>query len=117
MEMVMERVSANEAGAYMASHKSWGSAIRIADAELAGLKMASKEEAIVTVQVSWYEPQTQELRNTTLRQTWRDLKGGWLLTAEARVDGDVGLLGEPRPATAPEAPHRNAQFETVHLAD
>ncbi len=115
MEMVMEHVSANEASAYLASHKAWGSSIRIADVELAGLRMASKDEAIITVAVSWYEPSTQELRNTILRQTWKDLKGGWLLTAEARADGDIGLLGEPRPAAAPEQAHHNAQFETVHL--
>lgn len=115
MEMVMEHVSAAEAGTYMTTHKAWGSSIRIADAELSGLRMVSKEEALITVQVSWYEPSTQELRNTTLHQTWKDLKGGWLLTAEARADGDVGLLGEPRPAAAPEEAHHNAQFETVHL--
>lgn len=115
MEMVMEHVSASEASVYMAQHKSWGSTIRIADAELAGLRMVSKDEATITVAVSWYEPQTQELRSTMLRQTWKDLKGGWLLTAEARADGDIGLLGEPRPAAAPEAAHHNAQFETVHL--
>ncbi|MEO7109241.1 MAG: hypothetical protein ABI183_02285 [Polyangiaceae bacterium] len=115
MEMVMEHVSASEASVYLATHKSWGNSIRIADVELSGLRMASKDEAIITVAVSWYEPSTQELRNTVLRQTWKDLKGGWLLTAEARADGDIGLLGEPRPAAAPEAPHHNAQFETVHL--
>ena len=118
----MERVAPAERDTYVASHRGWGNVIRIADAELDGMRLVSKEEALVIVKVAWYEPTAQELRVTTLRQTWKETKGDWLLFAEARADGDVGLLGEPMPASnassaAPEGAHHPAQFQTVRIAD
>ena len=122
MELVMERVAPAERDTYVASHRGWGNVIRIADAELDGMRLVSKEEAMVIVKVAWYEPTAQELRVTTLRQTWKETKGDWLLFAEARADGDVGLLGEPMPASngssaAPAGEHHPAQFQTVRIAD
>ncbi|MGH7280998.1 MAG: hypothetical protein ACRELY_05700 [Polyangiaceae bacterium] len=120
MELVMERVAPAERDTYVASHRGWGNAIRIADAELDGMRLVSKEEAQVIVKVAWYEPTAQELRVTTLRQTWKETKGDWLLVAEARADGDIGLLGEPIPAANPDsspAEHHPAQFRTVRIAD
>ncbi len=121
MELVMERVAPAERDTYVASHRGWGNAVRIADAELAGMHLVSKEEALVIVRVAWYEPTAQELRMTTLRQTWKETKGDWLLFAEARADGDIGLLGEPTPAPAENssapAEHHPAQFRTVRITD
>ncbi|HEX7665223.1 MAG TPA: hypothetical protein VF407_11945 [Polyangiaceae bacterium] len=121
MELVMERVSPADRDTYVAQHRSWGNSIRIADSEMDGMSLLSKEEALVMVKVAWYEPTTQELRVTTLRQTWKKEKDNWLLTAEARADGDMGLLGEPIPASAkaPEPTERRppAQFQTVRIAD
>ena len=119
MELVMERVAPAERDTYVASHRSWGSAIRIADVELDGMRLVSKEEAMVIVRVAWYEPTAQELRVTTLRQTWKESKDDWLLIAEARADGDLGLLGEPREIAPPSSPesHHPAQFQTVRIAD
>ncbi|MEO8876855.1 MAG: hypothetical protein ABI461_14775 [Polyangiaceae bacterium] len=118
MELVMEHVAPSEMAAYVASHKTWGGSIRIAEAEIEGLRLTGKDEATITVRISWYETSTQELRQTMLRQTWHDQKGDWLLTAEARADGDLGLFGEKVPAPpVVDEPHRTRQFETVRLPD
>ena len=116
MEMALERVAAKEREEFIRVHKGWGGRVRIADCELAGLRMTTKEEAEVSVRVAWYSPDEQELRQTTLRQTWHDHKGDWLLEKETRIDGDVGLMGEKIVPVA--APHReNTQFPTVRLGD
>lgn len=117
MELVMERVAPAERDTYVASHRSWGNVVRIADAELDGMRLVSKEQALVIVRVAWYEANAQELRVTTLKQTWKETKGDWLLIAEARADGDLGLLGEPLPARQEAAPaeHHPAQFQTVRI--
>ncbi|MEO8796865.1 MAG: hypothetical protein ABI551_03195 [Polyangiaceae bacterium] len=120
MELVMERVSPGLRDAYVAQHRNWGSTIRIADSELDGMRLLSKEEALVIVKIAWYEPTEQELRVTTLRQTWKKEKDSWLLTAEARADGDLGLLGEHVPPASKADPNERrppAQFQTVRIAD
>jgi hypothetical protein len=68
----------------------------------------------VIVRVAWYRPDQQELRMTTLTQSWRD-KDGWQLVAERRLEGDVGLLGEPVVYEAPRDPPSASQFPTVRL--
>ena len=89
--------------------------MRIADVEMAGMQMPHGEHDVeVLVHVSWYRPEEQELRTTTLKQGWRD-KNGWQLVAEKRIDGDVGLLGEPVVFEAPAEARAPAQFPTVRL--
>ena len=117
MEMAAERVS-NKGRAEFARHRDgWGGKIRIADTELAGLKLNGKEEmdAEVTVKVAWYRADEGELRVTTVRQDWHDYKGDWKLDAEQRVDGDVGLLGEKMMIDAKSPRRENAQFPTVRI--
>jgi hypothetical protein len=117
LELAMEHVSAKDRDAFIARHKKWGSRVRIADSELAGMHLTSKEEAEVTVKVAWYKPDEQELRLTTIRQRYRDYKGDWKLEDEQRIDGDIGLLGEPIQAVESPAPVRQAQFPTVRLSE
>jgi len=116
MELAMEHVAAKDRDAFVQRHKGWGGAVRIADAELSGLRPITKEQANVFVRVAWYRADEQELRLTTVRQIWRDHKGDWLLEAEERVEGDIGLLGEPVLQVAPP-PREHAQFPTVRLGD
>src|SRR4051794_1244757 len=62
MELAMEHVAAKDRDAFAARHKGWGGAVRIADAELAGMHLVTKEQASVFVRVAWYRLEEQELR-------------------------------------------------------
>ena len=117
LELAMEHVSPKDRDAFVARHKMWGSRVRIADSELAGMHLTSKEEAEVTVKVAWYKPNEQELRLTTIRQRYHDDKGEWKLESETRLDGDIGLLGEPIEAVEAPAPVRHAQFPTIRIGE
>jgi hypothetical protein len=68
----------------------------------------------VIVRVAWYRPEQQELCTTTLKQVWR-AKNGWQLVSEERLDGEIGLLGEPVVYQAPAVDRAPAQFPTVRL--
>lgn len=116
MELAMEHVAAKERDEFGRRHRAWGSAVRIADTELAGMRLKNEKDAEVTVRVAWYAPTQQELKVTTIRQAWKNHDGDWLLVGEERIDGDVGLLGEPVVA-APPTRRENLQFPTIRLAD
>jgi hypothetical protein len=117
-EYVLDQVAPESRDEYAQHHRAWGSSIRVADSELGTFHPKGDKEVDLLVHVSWYRPEQQELRTTTIKQTWRT-KGvdKWQLVAESRVDGDYGLLGEAvifAPSTAPHAP---AQFPTIRLGD
>jgi hypothetical protein len=78
------------------------------------MKLHGDHEVEVLVHVAWYTLSQQELRSTTLKQSWKD-KSGWMLVAEERVEGDYGLLGEPVVVAAPDVERPPAQFPTVRL--
>ncbi|MEI7892591.1 MAG: hypothetical protein WCI05_05845 [Myxococcales bacterium] len=114
MEIAIEGVAVKERDAFAKRHKAWGGAIRIADVEVAGLRMRGEQEADVTVRVAWYRVDEHELRNTVVRQRW-EAKGGWRLVGEERTEGDMGLLGDevkPGPVSAPKP---QAQFRTIRI--
>jgi hypothetical protein len=117
MEMAAEHVAPAQREAFFARRKAWGGSVRVADYELAGLRMRGKTDAESFVRVAWYRVDQGDLRTTTLKQSWHDFKGAWQLVAEDRADGDIGLLGEPMPAApAPSTPAvKNAQFPTIRL--
>jgi len=116
MEMAIESVEPKERDAFVKRHKSWGSGVRIADTELAGAHLKSDTEAEVTVRVAWYRPTEQELRVTSVKQRWKNLKDrGWTLVGEERLDGDPGLIGDPVPEGPAPAPHQDAHFPTIRL--
>jgi hypothetical protein len=113
-EIAMDHVAADARQEFSTHHRGWGTSVRIADVELAGMHAHVDHEVEILVRVAWYRPEEQELRTTTLKQTWRD-DHGWQLTAEQRRDGDVGLLGEPVVYEAPSGTRSAAQFPTVRL--
>ncbi len=117
MEMAAERVSQSARGGFYERRKKWGGAIRVADAELAGLRFVkNEEEAVVLVKVSWFKVDEGELHMTTVRQDYKDEKGEFRLIAETRQDGDIGLLGEAAPpAPKQEGGPRSVQFPTIRL--
>jgi len=96
-------------------HRAWGLAVRVADIEMAGMKAHGDKEVDIVVHVSWYRPEQQELRSTTLQQAWHAKTDGWQLVGEKRVDGDIGLLGEAVVIEAPAVPKVPSQFPTIRL--
>jgi hypothetical protein len=118
MELASERVAPKGRDDFFGHRQGWGGRVRIADTEVAGLKMNGDSDAEVTVKVAWFRPDEGELHVTTLRQKWHDFTGDWKLVAEHRTDGDIGLLGE-RIVVAPDAPRErtNAHFPTVRIGN
>jgi hypothetical protein len=115
MELAAERVAPKARDAFFETRKTWGGKIRVADYELQGLKMKGEADAEIFVRVSWFRIDEGDLRGTTIRQKWHDFKGDWKLVEEARLDGDVGLLGEAIERMAPSTAPRHAQFPTIRI--
>jgi hypothetical protein len=114
MELAIEKVAPSERDEFVVHHRGWGSTIRIADIELVGTRRKSSDAIQVLIHVSWYRPNENELEQTTIEQTWKNVSG-WLLADEKRSDGDPGLLGESvvvAPRADSSAP---ARFPTIHL--
>ena len=117
MELAAEHVAPTARDAFFDKRKGWGTSIRVADYDMTGLRMLKgDEDCETTVRVAWFRAAENDLRTTTLKQKWHDFKGAWKLTDESRIDGDVGLLGEPPLASAPPTPGaRRAQFQSITL--
>jgi hypothetical protein len=115
-DTAIERVALPARAAYAEHHLAWGGRVRVADVELTGIHAREDHDVDVTVLVSWYRVEQQELLSTTLKQTWHEA-GGWQLVAEDRVDGDMGLLGESVVFQAPVEERHPAQFPTLRLGD
>jgi hypothetical protein len=115
VELAMERVAPAAREEFLQHRRGWGSSVRLADYELVGARLTAESDADVTVRVAWYRPDEQDLRITTVRQRWHDEKGDWMLVGEIRLDGELGLLGEPNPPQAPREPTKHAQFPTVRI--
>jgi hypothetical protein len=114
-ESLIEQVAPTERDEYALHHRAWGNGVRIADVEFGGMKKHGDQDVDIVVRITWYRPEQQELRNTTLKQQWHPKGIGWELLAEQRVDGDIGLLGEQVVIEAPPAPKGPSQFPTVRL--
>ena len=118
MELAAERVAPKARAPFFDRRRAWGGSVRIADYDMTGLKMTGEDDAETFVKIAWYRANEGDLRVTTLKQKWHsDAKGDWKLTEEQRLEGDLGLLGEPPvpiAATAGEQPKRS-QFPTIYL--
>jgi hypothetical protein len=114
-ELVLDQISPAEREEFSLHHRAWGLAIRVADIELAGMKAHGDKAVDIIVHVSWYRPEQQELRSTTLQQEWHAKMDGWELVGEKRVDGDIGLLGEAIVIQAPTEAKLPSQFPTIRL--
>jgi hypothetical protein len=114
-DLVLSRVEADARDEYAAHHQAWGTTVRVADIEMAGMKPHGDADVDVFVHVAWYRMTEQELKQTTLKQHWHSKAEAWLLTSETRTDGDPGLLGEPIVMQSPSEPRAMPQFPTIHL--
>ena len=118
MEMAAEHVAPTAKEQFFERRKAWGNRVRVADYEVAGMRLAKgDEDAEMIVKIAWYRVDEGDLRQTTVRQKWHDFKGAWKLTEETRVDGDIGLLGEriQQVAAPANTGPRHAQFPTIRL--
>jgi hypothetical protein len=115
-ELALEHVAASAREEFAAHHRGWGSSVRIADVDFERMKPHGDHDVDIIVRVAWYRPEQQELLTTTVKQSWRDA-GGWKLFAEERLEGAVGLLGEPVVFQAPPGVREPAQFPTIRLGD
>lgn len=115
MELAAEHVDPKARNTFFERRRTWGGQIRVADYELSGVRMQGEEDADVFVRIAWFRVNEGDLRATTLKQKWHDFKGDWRLTDEVRLDGDVGLLGEPIENVKPSGGPRNVQFPTLRL--
>jgi hypothetical protein len=114
-EMVLDQIAPAARDEFTLHHKGWGTDIRIADIELAGMKAHGDKNVDVLVHVGWYRPEQQELKSTIVQQAWRAKTDGWELVSEKRLDGDIGLLGETVVFQEPTIPRRPSQFPTIRL--
>jgi hypothetical protein len=115
---VIEHVAPAVRQDYLAHHRAWGDAVRVADVDVAGTSSPRERDLDVYVRVAWYRADDQDLHTTMLRQSWHDEgSAGWQLVDERRVDGDVGLLAEPIVFATPATPRPPARFPTVRIGD
>jgi hypothetical protein len=118
MELAAEKVAPDERDAFLERRRAWGASVRVADYELAGVRMKGDADAEMFVRVSWYRVDQGDLHLTTLKQKWHDFKGEWKLVDEGRADGDPGLIGDgpaPAPAAIGAVKAKPAQFPTIRL--
>jgi hypothetical protein len=113
-ELSLDRVAPEGREQYRSQHRAWGTSVRVVDVELVGVKAQGERDMTAFVRVAWYRPEDEELRTTTVEQSWTDKPAGWLLVQEHRVEGEMGLLGEQVFYQGPEA-RRPMQFPTVRL--
>ena len=97
-----DRVAAEARADFTKRHAKWGQTIRILDVESAGASFRTKDIAEVFLVITWQRVDEATVRATRLVQRWKDDRG-WLMMNEQRVDGAIGLFGEPEPPP-PEAP-------------
>jgi hypothetical protein len=117
MELAAERVAPKARDQFFDRRRAWGGSVRIADYDMTGLRMKGEDDAETFVKIAWYRANEGDLRVTTLKQKWHsDAKGDWKLTEEQRLDGDLGLLGEPPvPLAAVTDQPKRSQFPTIYL--
>ena len=96
LDLAAQRVAPPYRGHYRLSHHSWHRDFQIADTEIIHVEMG-EERATATsmVMVRWYDQRTMLLTETTLRQKWRKVVGGYILINEEVATGNERLLAIP----------------------
>jgi hypothetical protein len=96
----LERVTVEARADFIKRHAKWGQTLRILDVEGAGASFRRKDIAEVFLTITWQRIDESTVRTTRLVQRWKD-DGGWKMANEQRLEGAMGLFGEPEPR-APE---------------
>jgi hypothetical protein len=113
MDVALGRVSPDAREAFVRQHAAWGGNVRVVDCELLAMRLRDKEHADVALSVSWQKLDESEMRVTQVAQHWADHRGGWVLEAEERANGDAGLLGEQTTLVKPAS--GLLQFPTITI--
>jgi hypothetical protein len=116
-ELVMSRVAPTERDEYALHHRAWGAGVRVADIELVGIKPHGDADFDVFLRVAWYRMDEQELKSTTVKQSWHQKSDDWQLASEQRLEGEIGLLGETVVVEQPATPRTPARFPTIRLGE
>lgn len=79
---------------FIASHQKWGRDAVIADVDVRSMQLASNEEtATAEVAVAWSPPDSTDVRETVIRQSWHRVGGqDFVLAEEDVISGDATLL-------------------------
>ncbi len=106
LDLAVRRVSPTYRPTFMTSRRAWGRRISIADTEVSALAVEpGSDEATSSVEISWYDLQSMELRSTVVRQRWAKSSSGYQLDEETVIGGDETLLDLPdEDETEGEAP-------------
>lgn len=96
LDLAVQRVAPRYRAAFMGSRHQWGRRIAIADTEVSALVVAEDlASATSSVEISWIDQGSMELRSTVLRQRWIRTDNGFLLEDETVIGGDEALLSAP----------------------
>ena len=119
LDLAAQRVAAPFQGIFRATHYAWGRSIQIADSEIVHVEVAGedRDQATSWVAIRWYRPNSLYLVDSTLKQEWRKVPGGYVLTAETVVDGSEDLLVLPAESDDPgeEEPAADAAASATDL--
>lgn len=96
MDVAIPRVAPAYRPKFAAAHRQWGERMKIADAELVGVRIGEdRSKAVSTIAIRWYSLATMTVHQAVIRQRWERLKGGYFLVEETVVDGDPDVLAPP----------------------
>jgi hypothetical protein len=113
LDIAASRTAPSARKAFMERRASWGRDLRIVDTEMSGFEMTEPDAATVYVDVAWVRMDQGTVRLTRVAQNWKDQKGGWLLTRERRVSGELGLFGDAPPPVEMRRPDVHFQSKTI----
>jgi len=113
MDVAAQHTSEAHRKRFLESRAEWGTDLRVVDVEVAHLAVPDSSKAEVIVDVSWVRMDEGLLRSTRIRQDWENPGGGWMLNAEQRIAGDLGLLGENVQVLRPEVEDVHFPTKTI----
>ena len=113
MDVAAEHTSEAHRKRFLESRAEWGTDLRVVDVEVAHLAVPDSSKAEVIVDVSWVRMDEGLLRSTRIRQDWENPGGGWMLSGEQRIAGDLGLLGENVTVLRPEVHDVHLPTKTI----
>jgi hypothetical protein len=96
IELAAQQVVPAFRATFVRTRREWGESIAVADTDVSALVIAPDgDSATSTVEITWYDQATLDLRGTVLRQHWAKTDAGFLLDGESVLSGDETLLASP----------------------
>lgn len=93
MSAASQQMAQENRSELLENRAQWGTGLRVVDIEVAAMDLKSAEHAEVLVDVTWVRTDETVVRQTRIRQTWRNPEGDWQLAEESRATGANGLFG------------------------